>query len=281
LLGDAYRLIGLYGMAAASDVMPKAIACVERALAIDASQPEALATLAITASVYEWNLAEMRRRSDRTLTADPNHVRGNTERALALGFAGQPGDNWQQDADTHIRKARTLDPLNAWVMASDAAVQMLLGRIEEGTSLAKQAVDLDRNNFTAHWYYNWGLAELGQDDASIAASEPALAMSGRHPMILSNVCAVHAGRGHRDIVEPIHAELASRAATAFVSPAARATVAASAGRIDEARELLAAAIGEHDPYVAFSKMYGWRPIWKDDRCAAMLKATSLFQRTSA
>ena len=279
LLGDAYRLMGLYGIARASEVMPRAIACVERALAIDPGQPEALATLAITATVYEWNLAEMRRRSERMLKANPDHVRGNTERALSLGFAGQPADNWQQEAETHIRTARKLDPLNAWVMASDAAVQMLLGRMEDGTTLARNALDLDRNNFTAHWYYNWGLAELGRHDAALEASEPALAMSGRHTLILSNLGAVHASLGNRDAVELIDAELDDRARTNFVSTAARATVAASAGRLDKARELLAAAIAEQDPYVAFFKMYGWRTIWQDDRCAAMLKATPLFRGT--
>jgi TolB-like protein len=278
LLGDAHRLLGLYGIARASEMMPKARACVERALAIDPSQAEALATLAIIATVYLWDFGELRRRSDRTLAADPNHVRGNTERALSLGFIGQPWDDWQAEVETHIRKARTLDPLNAWVMASDAAVQILLGRLEEGTRLAKGAIDLDGNNFTAHWYYTWGLAELGLDDASIAACEPALAMSGRHALILSTLSAIHASRGQLDAIEPIHAELAKRAGTAFVSPAARATVAASAGRFDDARRLLAEAIAEHDPYLAFFKMYGWRPIWKDEQCAAMIRATSLFQR---
>jgi TolB-like protein len=281
LLGDAYRLLGLYGVARANEVIPKARACVDRALAIEPNQPEALATLSIIASVYDWDLDEMRRRSDRTMAADPDHVRGNTERALALGFLGLPGDDWLEEADRHVRKARTLDPLNAWVMAADGAVQMLRGHLEAGASLARNAIDLDHNNFTAHWFHTWGLAELGQQDAAIAASEPALAMSGRHPQILSNLCAIHSSRGNHDAIEPIVAELATRAETAFVGSAARATVAAAAGRLDEARELLAIALAEHDPYVAFFKMYGWRPIWKDDRCAAMLKATRLFQRTSA
>ena len=53
LLGDAYRLLGLYGIAPAAEVMPKARACIDRALAIDPNQAEALASRAISASIYE------------------------------------------------------------------------------------------------------------------------------------------------------------------------------------------------------------------------------------
>ena len=280
LLGDACRLLGLYGLAPASEVMPKARACIDRALAIDPEQPEALASTAIIATVFEWNLRECLRRSDRALQADPNHVRANTERALSLGFLGQPdhGD-WQSQARAHINKARTLDPLNAWVMASDAALHIMSGAIERGTSLARAAIDLDANNFTAYWYYTWGLAELEQDEAAIAACEAALAMSGRHPQILSTLSAIHASRGRRDAADTIHAELTARAESGFVGRGARASVAASSGRLDEARTLLAAAIAEHDPYVPFFKMYGWRHALKDETCAAMIRATSLFSST--
>ena len=44
LLGDCYRLLGLYGIARASEVMPKAQASIDRAMAIDPNQPEAMAT---------------------------------------------------------------------------------------------------------------------------------------------------------------------------------------------------------------------------------------------
>jgi TolB-like protein len=281
LLGDAYRLLGLYGMAAATEVMPKARACVDRALAIEPNQIEALATLSIIATVYEWDVPEARRRSDRALNTNPDHVRANGERALSIMFQGLPADNWEAEAEHHVRRARALDPLNAWVMAADAAVQILQGHVTEGTNLAKGAIGLDTNNFTAHWFYSWGLAELGQHDASLAACQPALAMSGRHPMILSTISAIHASRGNHDAVEPIHAELEQRAATAFVGRAARATVAAAAGRLDEARVLLAAAVAERDPYVGFYKVYGWRPIWQDEQCAAMIRATALFQRATS
>jgi len=58
-----------------------------------------------------------------------------------------------------------------------------------------------------------------------------------------------------------------------------ASVAASAGRWPEARDHLAKATAEHDPYVTFWKLRAWAPAWKDEQCAALFRATTLFRST--
>jgi TolB-like protein/Flp pilus assembly protein TadD len=276
LLGDAYRLLGLYGIVRASEVMPKARACVERALALDPNQAEALATHAIIASVYEWDFDEVIRRSDRALAADPNHVRQLAERAISIACFFSLDDSWHQPVMDLLARARALDPLNAWVLAVEAFAEMLAGR-QEAIPQAQRAIGLDANNFTAHWIYSAALAEFGRDDESLAASVPALAMSGRSTMILTTMAAIYCDRGQLDQVEAIRAELNERATTGFIGTAALACVAASAGRWPEARDLIARAVAERDPFVAFWKMRAWRPLWRDEQCAAMLRATSLFK----
>ena len=98
-------------------------------------------------------------------------------------------------------------------------------------------------------------------------------------MILTLMAAIHADRGELDKVEAIRAEMIERAATGFIGNAALASVAASAGRWSEARDHLAKATAEHDPYLTFWKLRAWAPAWKDAQCAAMIKATSLFTGT--
>jgi TolB-like protein/Tfp pilus assembly protein PilF len=277
LLGDAYRLLGLYGIARASEVMPKARACIDRALAIDPNQAEALATLAIIASVYEWDIDEVRRRSDRAIAADPTHVRAHAERAISLACLYQSGSAWHEEVRAEIATARALDPLNAWVIAIEGFIQSLMGQEAEAVASAKRAIELDSNNFTAHWALNSALARFGHDDLVLEAAVPALAMSGRHTMILAPMAAIYADRGQTDKAELIRAELEERAATGFIGDGARAAVAAAAGRWSEARSLLAKAIDGHDPFLTFWKLRAWQPIWKDEQCAAMIKATSLFR----
>jgi TolB-like protein/Tfp pilus assembly protein PilF/Flp pilus assembly protein TadD len=277
LLGDAYRLLVLYGIASASEAMPKARASIARALAIDPNQPEALASRAISASIYEWDIDELLKRSARAIAADPSHVRARAERAIGLACLHTSGTSWHAEVLAEVERARTLDPLNAWVAAIQGFVQYLVGHSDEGIENARRAIELDPGNFTAHWVHVSALAHAGRDDEALAAAEPALAMSGRHPMILTTIAAIYFDRGEQQKAEAIRGELAERAASTFVGSAARACAAASAGHWAEAREFATIAADEHDPFMAFWKLRAWRPAWKDEQCAAIIRGTSLFQ----
>ncbi len=132
LLGDAYRLTAVYGIAPAADVIPKARAALDRALAIDPRQVEALATLANIATIYDWDVATSQRLSDRALQIDPNHVRALGERSIALAALAAPGPALQDQILASARRARELDPLNAWAAALEGIDCALLGRLRRG-----------------------------------------------------------------------------------------------------------------------------------------------------
>jgi serine/threonine-protein kinase len=277
MLGDAYRLLCLYGIVRAREMMPKARASVERALAIDPNQLEALATFAIIASIYEWDLDELLRRSDRALAVDPSHVRVLGERAISFAVYKQVSTRaWQPEALELIARARAADPLNAWVAGIETAVLIMMDRLDDAVEAGRRAMALDESNFTAHWFLTSALAAAGREEEAFAAAEPALAMSGRHPMILTILSALHSARGNSAEVEAIRAELHARAAQGFIGEASLACVDAAAGRWDEARAMLRKAIAERDPYLTFWKLYAFRPLWSDRECADMLRATSLF-----
>ncbi|HWI17466.1 MAG TPA: hypothetical protein VNT81_06955, partial [Vicinamibacterales bacterium] len=279
LLGDAYRLLGLYAIAPANVVMPKAQASVARALVIDPKQIEALSTAAIIEAIYHWNLPQSIRLSDRALAVEPHHVRTLAERAIAVASFEQPGTAWHRDVLATVAKARSLDPLNAWAVALEGFVQTLIGLQDDAIANARHGIELDVNNFTAHWVHCSALAARRRDDEALAAAAPALAMSGRHPAILALVAAIHSRREETRLAGQIRVELEERAATGYVSTALRATVAAAASAWPEARALLARAIDERDPQIAFWKMPAWQDtVFRDAECVAMLKATTLFDR---
>jgi tetratricopeptide (TPR) repeat protein len=186
---------------------------------------------------------------------------------------------WHQTVLGFVARAKALDPLNAWVAAIDSIILSMIGRTNEAVDAGRRAIQLDENNFTAHWFYASALAGAGREDEAMAAASRGLAMSGRNPFILTIVASIHATRGATQEAEVIRAELAERAAIGYIGEGVRACAAAAAGKWEEARTLLRQAIDERDPYLTFWKLYAWRPIWQDAECAAMIRATSLFSDT--
>jgi serine/threonine protein kinase/tetratricopeptide (TPR) repeat protein len=276
LLGDAHRLVALYGLVPASEAMPRARASAERALAIDPAQVEALTTLANIASTYDWDQVRAAELSDRALSLDPLHVRALAERAMAQATNDPIAPAVAQRILHDVHRARERDPLNAWVMSVESMCLAQLGWIADSVDLAARAVAMDAKNFTANWTLVVTLAWIGRDEDARRAAGPALDMSGRHPRVLAELAAIAWARGEAD-AELICQELRERAANGYVGLAEQAAVAASAGHGDDARQLLADAIAARDPYLRFHKFPAWRAVWADPACAALLRSSAVFR----
>ena len=276
LLGDAHRLLALYGMRPATESMPLARASAERALAIDPNQVEALATLASIASTFEWDIAAATELSDRALALDPTNVRALAERAITIVTVGGLPPSVYERTLIDVRRAGVLDPLNAWVVSVEAMSLACAGQLPEAVAAAEHAAAMDAENFTARWTLVLTLAWMNRNEEALRAAEPALAMSGRHPRILAEIAAIHAATGHVTSAEAIHAELRDRSRFAHIGLAERAAVAASAGHLDEARQLVVEALDARDPYLRFWKFPAWRPAWNDPAFAAILRNSRLF-----
>ena len=76
---------------------------------------------------------------------------------------------------------------------------------------------------------------------------------GRHPRRARRSAAA----------EAIYDELRTRAGTTYIGYAEQGAAAAAAGRLDEARALVAQAIAARDPYLVFWKLPAWAPFRED------------------
>jgi serine/threonine-protein kinase len=278
-LGDAQRLLSIYGLMPSEEVMPKARAALERALELDPDHPDALATLANIKHAYEWNFAESQRLTERALAGDPLHVRAMTESAItiATAVADPPPEKWTAIVVARLAQARKLDPLNPWVMAIESVALSLLGRYADAEAPAKLAVATDPNNFTGQWALVVALAALDKGAELEQAAAAANAMSGRHTMILTTLGSFRAAHGDKAGATAVYEELTERGRSAYMSFGALAVAAAAAGRYVEARELLAKAIDVREAYLTFLKLPVWRPVWNDPDCAELLRGMSYFK----
>jgi serine/threonine protein kinase/tetratricopeptide (TPR) repeat protein len=243
-LSDSYRLMGTYGMAPANDVMPKAKAAAQKALALDPTLHEARATLADIATQYERDFETGRALWDEVLASDPENVRARCERALWLIGAGLVSP---EEAFDEARRASRAEPHNAWAAAMHAFMLGFASRHEEAVVQAKHAVDLDPGSFIARFLYFQSLAWAGRDEEALALAPALLGMSGRHVWVLEFVALLHGRAGRRDRQLAILAELEGRAGHEFVPYTWLASIAATAGLVDKATEYLFRGVQDRDP----------------------------------
>ena len=271
LLGDSYRLINIYGMAPAEATILPARRALDRALALDPENARAVCTLANIAATYDRDVERSVALSDGLIARDPNDVQAMVERAIILTSRTTTSAERIHESLRDLERARVLDPLNGWAAAIQALCLANVGRLDDALDAARTSVELDHNGFTGRWAMVWVLSALRRDDEAIAAANDALAMSGRHPRILSQLAAIHAHRGERDAVRGILAELNERASKSFVEHSVLGAVHACLGEMAAARRLVALGIEQHEMWWQFSNSPAWAPFRADAEGAAMLR----------
>ncbi len=275
LIGDSFRLQALYGLAPSSEMIPRARAAAERALALDPEQVEALTTLADIAANFDWDTEAANDLADRVLAIDPTHVRARAERASHLALRRASPDVMQR-ALSDFRVACELDPLNPWAAAMEAFGFLFAARPAEALVASSRAIELDADNFTARWTAVSALVALNRHDDALAAAEHALLMSGRNPRILAEVAAVHAARGDTPAADAVFQEVLGRARSGYIGFAEQGAIAASAGRLEEARLLVQRAVDAHEVFLVFWKLPAWTAVRNDPEGERILSSTGLW-----
>ena len=272
LLGDAYRLVWIYGIAPASATIPRAREALDRALALEPDQVQALSTLANIASSYDLDIEHAVTLADRALARDPSHVQAMVERSLVLALRTSTSPERVTELLNHLEQARRLDPLNAWAAALHSMSLTCLGRVDDALRMARQAVELDHNAFTGRWMLVWTLSMLGRDEEALAAAEETLPMSGRNPRVLAELAAIHVRRGERAAAKRLLAELEQRASSGFVELSILGAVHATLGEMEVARAMVARGIAEHETSWQFWASPAWAAFRADPEGLAMLRA---------
>ena len=272
-LADSYRLLAVYGMRAASEAMPRAKIAAERAVELDPDLAEAHATQADVALLYDRDLPRAEAAWERALTLNPSHVRARSERAL-WWYSVVLGDHDRAIAEARL--AMENDPLNAWAAAMAGLALGLAGRFSEALSEIRRATELDPEGFMGRFLEIEAACWAGDYPAAIAAAEPTLLMSGRHPWALASLALTYAKAGDADAAEGIRAELVARGRTGYVQPFWMATAALATGRLEEALDMVRRSVAEHDPIVLWAnRLPEWAPMREQPAMVELLRELRL------
>ncbi|HYJ34226.1 MAG TPA: protein kinase [Candidatus Binatia bacterium] len=272
-MSDSYRLLGTYGVAPCSAVMPRARDAASRALALEPDLAEAHAVLADIEMQYERDEARATLTWNRALAIEPRHVQARCERALwLLGFGA-----W--DAARSIAEAGQVleyDPLNAWAWGMMSFLCALGGRLEESLEAALRGVAIDPASYFAQLSVLRCYAWSGDHARAIEYAPRVLAMSGRHPWALGTLAGAYAASGRAHVARAIYDELEARSRMEFTSPMWIATAAGFAGLDDVAMDLAERAVDQREPLTLLARLLpDWAPLRSHLRFPALVQKMGL------
>lgn len=243
-LADAYTTLGYYGLTHPEACMPKAMEAARRAVALGPSLAEAHTALAMSSLMGAWDKAEAEREFLCALQLSPSYVQARGWYAL---FYLQFSEGRLAEGASQAKLALDSDPLSSYAHTIYSLTTANAGNHAEAVQASRRAVELDSDSYLARGTLFLVLHLGGSFEESVAVAETALAMSGRHSWSMAVLAVVLADWGRPADADAIHAEMVARARRQYVPPALRAVAASAAGREDDAIHHAQEALEIRDP----------------------------------
>jgi TolB-like protein/DNA-binding winged helix-turn-helix (wHTH) protein/Flp pilus assembly protein TadD len=245
-LADCWLPLGWYGYMAPSETFPYAKAAVRKALALDDSLAEAHTSLAFVTLYYDRDWANAEREFRRAIELNPNYANGHHWYAEFLSLEGR-----HREAIAESEHARELDPLsniiNTWVGARYFFARQYDKAIEQ----YRNSLEMDPGFVPAHLVLGHALEQKHMYREAIAELERAVSLSGGSPIYIASLAHAYGVAGRRDQARKLFDDLWHLSKQRFVSSYDLALVSLGTGETDRAFALLACAVEERSPRVAF------------------------------
>lgn len=247
-------------------VFPSARDAAVRAVAINPDVAEAQHALGQVKWAFEWDWPAAEAAFRRAIALDPSYSLVH----LVLGhLLSQTGRH--VEAESFMRRARELDPLNPLSYALSSQVAFQARDYTGALQHANRAIALDQAFWIGHQMRGQALEALGEHEPALAALATAARLSDQNskPISLTGYILGRSGRTAeaRDLLGAL--EMASR--QRYVPPYALALVHAGLGDADAAFEWLDRAYDARDVHLMFLTVdFKWDPYRTDPRFGALL-----------
>ena len=258
------------GMAPPAEALADAELAAKKALALDASQPDALGVLGVLRA-NSGDLVGAIPLYQQALAADP----GQTDVLMALGRAYYCLERHAEAEDAMLR-ALAIDPLSMVIHTSVGDAYFYARRYEVSVGYYRKAVALDPRFDGAHTDLARSLEMLGQFDEAQGQYEEGRKLSGGVAGPSFGLGHLAVSRGDRDEGRRILEELKAARSSRVISAWGIATLHASLGDIDEAFRWLDTAVEERATGLIFLRVHPrLDPIRSDPRFAALVHRLGL------
>jgi len=251
-LADAYTMLDFYGFSRPEGRAPRGKQPAKRAVELDPGLGEAHSALACVYLMSDSDLAEAEKEFLCALELNPRYIQARAWYAL---FYLQLARGRLEEGISQAKLAMESDPLSGYAHAMLGMTYSVAGRYAEALQTLQRGVELEPESFLPRWSMHWTSHLSGRFAEAVAAGEEVLASSGRHPWAMATLAVILADWGKPAAAEALYVELMARAGRGYVQPSQLAIVAAAAGRQDEALRYARESVEIRDASVIWFSKY--------------------------
>ena len=265
-LADSYVLLGIYGAAPPSEVMPRGREAAVRALELDRTLAEAHTSLGCISAVYDWNWARARESFQRALELAPAYA--TAHQWYAMDYLA-PLRKFERAA-SELRIAQELDPLSLPVLCSIAIQRFYQRSYAAAIEQCRQALEVDPEFATARLFLGLSYAQEERPMEAVSELRAAAALE-ESPEVLAGLGYAYARAGQASQARNILDRLVERSQGRYVSSALIAQVHAGLGDAESTLERLELACEERATELAWLQVRPFfDPLREDPRFVVLL-----------
>ncbi len=267
-LADSCYYLGGAAMAIVvpTEVIPKAVEAVTKALELDPTLSEAHGVLATIKFNYDWDWAGAETEFKRAIELNPNNASAYQGYAWYLTAMERP-----EEGLAMMKRAKQADPLSVMHDRPYGWFLYLNGQYDQAVQVLRKSIEFDPTYFNTRQMLGSIYEQRGLYDQAIAEYQRALDISGGNLNVRANLAHVYAISGNRAEAERIADQL-KRQVKGGRGSFNIAAVYAGLGRNDEAFEWLDRAFKEDSILMPFLRVYpDLKPLRSDPRFQDLLQ----------
>ena len=222
-LADAYTVLAINEEAPPADLIPKARAAAEKALALDPNLGEAHATLAHLRFFYDWDEHGAEVEFLKSIQLNPNDATAHHWYGLLLLYTGR-----FDEAEREIRQAEELDPLSPVLPAVLSRIYLFSGNADEAIRTLRATIPHDPKYAVTHDALGQAYRQKAQYGPALEEFNEYLRLSNNDPDAWMNLAQTYAQMGDRAKALEIM-ERMQKPGSGYVSPFNFALVYAAMG----------------------------------------------------
>jgi TolB-like protein len=230
-LADTYNMLGFYGFLKPEACLLQAKDAATRAITLNPSLGEAHTSMAVSRLLCDWDRRASEREFLLAQELSPRYAPARYWYAVfLLHFAS---GRFKEGLSQAIQVVES-DPLSGWARGMLACLHIMTGQLEEAVRMAEANLRSEPDSFLSHWVLITALNAQERYKEAAAFGESVLAISGRHPWLLSALAMSYFQLGKTADSDAIYEELRWRAKREYVSPAVLAWAASANNKKDQA-----------------------------------------------